>query len=44
VYRGIRTIAVEDVPEPVLGPSDVVLEVEVHGICGSDLHTFLEGA
>ena len=44
VYRGIRTIAVEEVPEPVAGPSDVVLEVKACGICGSDLHTFLAGA
>ncbi|HXH97049.1 MAG TPA: alcohol dehydrogenase catalytic domain-containing protein, partial [Gaiellaceae bacterium] len=44
VYRGIRTIAVEEVPEPVAGLSDVVLEVKACGICGSDLHTFLAGA
>jgi (R,R)-butanediol dehydrogenase / meso-butanediol dehydrogenase / diacetyl reductase len=44
VYRGIRTIAVEDAPEPVAGPADVVLAVRVCGICGSDLHTYLEGA
>lgn len=44
VYRGIRTIAVEDAPEPVAGPSDVILAVRACGICGSDLHTYLEGA
>ena len=44
VYRGIRTIAVEEVPEPVPGPSDVILDVKACGICGSDLHTYLEGA
>jgi threonine dehydrogenase-like Zn-dependent dehydrogenase len=44
VYRGIRSIAVEEAPEPVAGPSDVVLEVKECGICGSDLHTYLEGA
>jgi (R,R)-butanediol dehydrogenase / meso-butanediol dehydrogenase / diacetyl reductase len=44
VYRGIRTIAVEDAPEPVAGPADVVLAVRACGICGSDLHTYLEGA
>lgn len=44
VYRGIRTIAVEDAPEPLAGPADVVLEVKACGICGSDLHTYLEGA
>jgi (R,R)-butanediol dehydrogenase / meso-butanediol dehydrogenase / diacetyl reductase len=44
VYRGVRSIAVEEVPEPVAGPSDVVLDVKACGICGSDLHTYLEGA
>ncbi len=44
VYRGIRSIVVEEVPEPVPGPSDIVLDVKACGICGSDLHTFLEGA
>lgn len=44
VYRGIRTIEVEDAPDPVAGPADVVLAVRACGICGSDLHTYLEGA
>jgi 2-desacetyl-2-hydroxyethyl bacteriochlorophyllide A dehydrogenase len=44
VYRGIRTIAVEQAEEPTAGPSDVVLDVKAAGICGSDLHTYLEGA
>lgn len=34
----------EDVPEPVAGSSDILLEVKACGICGSDLHTYLEGA
>jgi (R,R)-butanediol dehydrogenase/meso-butanediol dehydrogenase/diacetyl reductase len=44
VYRGIREIALEDAPEPVAGPTDVVLAVRACGICGSDLHVYLEGA
>jgi 2-desacetyl-2-hydroxyethyl bacteriochlorophyllide A dehydrogenase len=44
VYRGIRAMAVEDAPEPVAGPTDVVLAVRACGICGSDLHVYLEGA
>jgi (R,R)-butanediol dehydrogenase / meso-butanediol dehydrogenase / diacetyl reductase len=44
VFRGIRSIAVEEAPEPVAGPADVVLAVKACGICGSDLHTYLEGA
>ncbi len=44
VFRGVRRIEVEDAPEPVAGPRDVVLDVKACGICGSDLHTYLEGA
>jgi len=44
VFRGVRRIEVEEAPEPVAGPHDVVLEVKACGICGSDLHTYLEGA
>src|SRR4051794_4857775 len=44
VYRGIGTIAVEEAEEPSAGPSDVVLDVKAAGICGSDLHVYLEGA
>ncbi len=43
VYRGIRTIAVEEVAEPELGSRDVILAVKACGVCGSDLHTYLEG-
>ena len=34
----------EQAPEPAAGPRDVVLDVKACGICGSDLHTYLEGA
>ena len=44
VFRGVRRIEVEDAPDPVAGPGDVVIEVKACGICGSDLHTYLEGA
>jgi (R,R)-butanediol dehydrogenase/meso-butanediol dehydrogenase/diacetyl reductase len=43
VYRGIKQIAVEDVPEPVAGARDIVLDVKACGICGSDLHVYLAG-
>ena len=33
-----RPLAVEDVPEPTPGPTDLVLRVTACGICGSDLH------
>lgn len=44
VFRGARRIEVEEAPDPVAGPGDVVIDVKACGICGSDLHTYLEGA
>jgi 2-desacetyl-2-hydroxyethyl bacteriochlorophyllide A dehydrogenase len=44
VFRGVEDVRVEDVPEPEAGPDDVVIEVSVCGICGSDLHTYLHGS
>jgi 2-desacetyl-2-hydroxyethyl bacteriochlorophyllide A dehydrogenase len=35
-------LQIVDVPEPVLGPGDVLLSVEACGICGTDLH-IMEG-
>src|ERR1041385_5570790 len=37
-----RPIEVEDVPDPIAGPFDVVVRVEACGICASDLH-FIHG-
>jgi 2-desacetyl-2-hydroxyethyl bacteriochlorophyllide A dehydrogenase len=34
---------VEQVPEPVAGPRDIVLDVRACGVCGSDLHAFTKG-
>jgi (R,R)-butanediol dehydrogenase/meso-butanediol dehydrogenase/diacetyl reductase len=41
VFRGIRQVPIEDVPDPSPGPGDVVLAVKACGICGSDLHTYV---
>jgi 2-desacetyl-2-hydroxyethyl bacteriochlorophyllide A dehydrogenase len=41
VFRGVRQVPVEDVPEPSPGPADIVLDVKACGICGSDLHTYV---
>ncbi|OLT19477.1 hypothetical protein BJF78_10965 [Pseudonocardia sp. CNS-139] len=30
-------------PEPVIGPRDVLLDVRACGVCGSDLHAFTRG-
>jgi len=38
VIEGIGQVTVTDVPEPVPGPRDVLVEVAACGICGTDLH------
>src|SRR4030088_1506220 len=43
VYRGQRDIVVEERPVPGLGPDDGLLEVSHCGVCGSDLHMFVDG-
>ncbi len=41
VYRGPRCVAVEDVPEPAIADaSDAIVDVELAGVCGSDLHIY----
>lgn len=36
-------IRVEDIPEPQVAPGEVGIEVAFTGICGTDLHEYLEG-
>jgi 2-desacetyl-2-hydroxyethyl bacteriochlorophyllide A dehydrogenase len=43
VYLGPREVVIEDRPTPELGPHDVLLEVSHCGVCGSDLHFFIDG-
>lgn len=38
VLTADRTIALQDRPRPTLRPDQVIVEVELCGICGSDLH------
>jgi threonine dehydrogenase-like Zn-dependent dehydrogenase len=40
MWHGGDRLAVEDVPEPRPGPGEVVVDVELAGICGSDLHPY----
>ncbi len=40
VYTEPLTVAVLEVPEPVPGPGEVVVEVRAAGICGSELEGF----
>ena len=44
VFRAPHRLEVIDLPEPVPGRAGVVVRVAACGICGSDLHTFHEGA
>jgi threonine dehydrogenase-like Zn-dependent dehydrogenase len=40
VWHGDDVLELEDVPEPEPGDGDVVFEVGIAGICGSDLHPY----
>ncbi len=43
-FTALREIQVVDAPEPQLKrPGDVLLKIERVGICGSDIHYYLEG-
>ncbi len=43
-FTALRQIDVVDAPEPVLQrPGDVLLQIDRVGICGSDVHYYLEG-
>ena len=44
VYLGPRRMELQDAPEPVPGPGEVVFETEAAAICGSDLHGFREAS
>lgn len=44
VFTGPKRFEVTEIPDPACGPRDVVVEVALCGICGSDLHSYLEGA
>src|SRR5579871_5708922 len=40
---GPRTIRIDDLPDGRPGPGELLLVVTAVGICGSDLHTYLNG-
>ena len=44
VVHGANDLRIDDRPEPVAGPGEVVLDVEWGGICGSDLSYWRHGA
>lgn len=41
VYTGPQAIEFQEAPEPTPGASEVLIQVEAVGICGSDMHTYL---
>lgn len=41
--HGIRDLRLEELPRPTPGPGEVLLKVAVVGVCGSDVHYYLEG-
>ena len=38
VVTGVNAFSVEEVPDPVPQPDDVLIEVKASGLCGTDLH------
>jgi (R,R)-butanediol dehydrogenase/meso-butanediol dehydrogenase/diacetyl reductase len=42
-FHGPGDIRIDDVPEPKVGPGQVKVDVDWCGICGTDLHEYLEG-
>lgn len=40
MYHGPMRTSVQEIPEPDVGPDDLLLAVEAVGICGSDVHGF----
>ena len=43
VLKGPGRLEVEEVEVPALGDDDVLVEIDLCGVCGSDLHMVLEG-
>ena len=44
LLHGVRDLRVERAPRPERAPDEVLLRVRAVGVCGSDLHHYLEGA
>ena len=42
-FNGPKDIEITDVPVPVLHPGAVMIDVAWCGICGTDLHEYLDG-
>jgi 2-desacetyl-2-hydroxyethyl bacteriochlorophyllide A dehydrogenase len=40
VLSDVRTIELEEIDEPAIGPHDLLVAVKATGICGSDMHAY----
>lgn len=40
VFLGERELMLDNFPDPVPGPGEVVVEIKASGMCGSDLHSY----
>jgi L-iditol 2-dehydrogenase len=43
VMHKIRDIRIDDIPEPVVQPGNVLIKVRAVGVCGSDVHYYVHG-
>lgn len=44
LLHGVRDLRVGEAPKPERAPGEVLLRVRAVGVCGSDLHHYLEGS
>jgi L-iditol 2-dehydrogenase len=43
VYLGIEQMVIQEIPEPTCGDHELLLEVNLVGLCGSDVKAFYQG-
>jgi L-iditol 2-dehydrogenase len=43
VLEGTKNVALKQVPVPGIGPNQVLVQVAAVGVCGSDVHYYMEG-
>lgn len=43
LLHGKKDLRLEDIPDPVPGPGEVLVKVRSAGICGSDIHYYQQG-
>ena len=42
-FHGPKDIRIEEIDSPTAGPGEVLIDVAWCGICGTDLHEYLDG-